>query len=206
MYDKLKVRKIITYGSHMDNFLTIIYGSKQTVFTSREIAILIGEKNADKLKSKLSYYVKTGKLIRLRRGIFAKNDAYDKNELAVRIYTPAYISFETVLTREGVIFQYYETIFTASYLSRNINFKGNKFAYRKLKDELLINQKGLVNRGTYFEATKERAFLDMLYLFGNYDFDNLRSIDWNVCFEIVDIYKNKTLERKLKNYFKEYAK
>jgi len=206
MYDKLKVRKIITYGSHMDNFLTIIYGSKQTVFTSREIAILIGEKNADKLKSKLSYYVKTGKLIRLRRGIFAKNDAYDKNELAVRIYTPAYISFETVLARAGVIFQYYENIFTASYLSRNLSFKGNKFTYRKLKDELLINQKGLVNKGTYFEATKERAFLDMLYLFGNYYFDNLRSIDWNVCFEIVDIYKNKTLERKLKNYFKEYAK
>lgn len=189
----------------MDNFLTTIYGSKQTVFTSLEIAILIGEKDANKLKSKLSYYVKTGKLIRLRRGIFAKNETYSKNELAVRVYTPAYVSFETILLREGVIFQYYETIFVASYLSRNLNFKGNKFAYRKLKNEILINQKGIVDKGTYFEATKERAFLDMLYLFGDYYCDNLRGINWDFCFDIVTIYKNKALEKKLKNYFKKYA-
>lgn len=190
----------------MDNFLTIVYGSKQTVFTSKEIAILIGEKNADKLKSKLSYYVKTGKLFRLRRGIFSKNEAYDKNELAVRIYTPAYVSFETVLAREGVIFQYYEKIFVASYLSRNLKFKENKFTYRKLKNEILINQKGMISKGTYFEASKERAFLDVLYLFGDYYFDNLRSIDWNLCFDMAAIYKNKTLEKRLKNYFKKYAK
>lgn len=190
----------------MDNFLTTIYSSKQTVFTSREIAILIGEKNKNKLKSKLSYYVKTGKLTRLRRGIFAKNDSYNKNELAVRIYTPAYVSFETVLAKEGVIFQYSESIFVASYLSKNLKFKGNKFIYRKMKNEVLTNPKGLVNQETYFEAVKERAFLDMLYLFSNYYFDNLRSIDWKVCFDIVFLYKNKSLERKLQNYFKKYAK
>lgn len=190
----------------MDNFLTIIYGSKQTVFTSREIAILIGEKDINNLKSKLTYYVKTGKLIRLRRGIFSKNAAYDKNELAVRIFTPAYIGFETVLAKEGVIFQYYEATFIASYLSRDLNFKENKFKFRKLKNEILVNQQGLINQGTYFKASKERAFLDMLYLFGDYYFDNLRSIDWNACFDMVDMYKNKALERRLKNYFEKYAK
>lgn len=189
----------------MDNFLTIIYGSKQTVFTSLEVAILIGEKDANKLKAKLAYYVKTGKLIRLRRGIFSKREDYNRNELAVRIYAPAYISFETILTRTGVVFQYYETVFVASYLSRNLNFKGNKFAYRKLKNETLANKKGLINRGTYFEATRERAFLDVLYLSGDYYFDNLRGIDWKVCFDLVAIYKNKTLEKKLNNYYKEYA-
>jgi predicted transcriptional regulator of viral defense system len=190
----------------MDNFLTIIYGSKQTVFTSREIAILIKEENANKLKSKLAYYVKTGKLIRLRRGVFSKNSAYDKNELAVRIFTPSYISFETVLAKEGVIFQYYEAVFVASYLSRNLKFKDNKLIFRKLKNEILFNQKGIINRGTYFQASKERAFLDMLYLFGDYYFDNLRSIDWNICFDMVDIYGSKTMKKRLKNYYKKYAK
>ena len=189
----------------MDNFLTIIYGSRQSVFTSLEIAILIGEKNVNKLKSKLAYYVKTGKLIRLRRGIFAKNQEYEKKELAVRIFTPAYVSFETVLTKEGVIFQYPESIFIASYLSRNLKIKDDRYVYRKLKNEILVNQKGLANKGTYFEASKERAFLDMLYLFGEYYFDNLRSIDWDLCFEIVDIYKSGALEKKLKNYQKKYA-
>lgn len=171
-----------------------------------EIAILIGEKDANKLKSKLAYYVKTGKLIRLRRGIFSKNDAYDKNELAVRIFTPAYVGFETVLAKEGVIFQYYESIFVASYLSRNLEFKENKFTYRKLKNEILFNQKGIANMGTYFSATKERAFLDMLYLFGDYYLDNPGGIDWALCLDIVSIYKNKSLEKKLKNYQKKYAK
>ncbi len=189
----------------MDSFLTVIYGSKQTVFTSMEIALLIGEKSMDNLKSKLSYYVKTGKLMRLRRGLFIKNKDYNKNELAVRIYTPAYLSFETILAREGVTFQYYESIFVASYLSREIIVGENKITYRKLKNEVLTNKKGLIDRGYYFEATKERAFLDRLYLFPDYSFDNLRGIDWDVCRDIVPIYKSKKLKKTLEKYQKEYA-
>ncbi|MFZ1720831.1 MAG: hypothetical protein WAU28_05840 [Candidatus Moraniibacteriota bacterium] len=190
----------------MDSFLTAIYGSKQAVFTSREIALLIGEKSANNLKSKLSYYVKTGKLIRLRRGIFARSKDYNKNELVVRIYTPAYISFETVLAREGVTFQYYKSFFVASYLSREITVGGSKIIYRKLKDGVLTNKKGLIDRGSYFEATKERAFLDRLYLFPRYSFDNLRGIDWDVCEDIVLIYRSKKLEITLEKYREKYEK
>jgi hypothetical protein len=190
----------------MDSFLTAIYGSKQTVFTSREIALLIGEKSANNLKSKLSYYVKTGKLIRLRRGIFARSKDYNKNELVVRIYTPAYISFETVLAREGVTFQYYKSFFVASYLSREITVGGNKIIYRKLKDGVLTNKKGLIDRRSYFEATKERAFLDRLYLFPRYSFDNLRGIDWDACEDIVLIYRSKKLEITLEKYREKYEK
>lgn len=46
----------------------------------------------------------------------------------------------------------------------------------------------------------------MLYLFGNYYLDNSEGIDWDACGKIVEIYKNKTLERKFKNYQKKYAK
>lgn len=190
----------------MDSFLGKIYKSKQTVFTSREIALLTREKSAVNLKNKISYYVKTGDILRLRRGVFAKDKDYDKNELAVKICTPAYISFETVLGREGVIFQYYKTIFVASYLSRNLSVDDNKIAYRKLKNDILMNSVGIINKGTYFEASKERAFLDMIYLFGDYYFDNLRSIDWQECLEMAPIYKQKNFIEKIKNYQKKYAK
>lgn len=193
------------YKRSMDGFLEAIYGSKQTVFTSKEIALLIGEEDRDNLKSKLSYRVKTKKLIRLRRGIFAKNENYNRNELAVRIATPAYVSFETILSREGVTFQHYDTIFVASYLSREIFIGTQKIVFRKLKDEILLNQKGLINRGTYFEATKERAFLDRLYLFPEYFFDNLRGINWEVCIELASIYGNDSLLKIIENYRKEYA-
>lgn len=190
----------------MDSFLTAIYGSQQTVFMSTEIALLIGEKNANNLKSKLSYYVKTGKLIRLRRGIFAKNEQYDRNELAVRVCTPAYVSFETVLAKEGVIFQYYQSFFVASYLTRDIVVGANKISYKKLKGEVLTNKKGLIDRGSYLEATKERALLDRLYLFPDYSFDNLRGIDWQVCLDIAPIYKSKKLVKTIEKYQKEYAR
>jgi hypothetical protein len=189
----------------MDNFLTILYDSDQTVFTSKEIALLIGEKNKNNLKSKLAYYVKTGKLLRLRRGLFAKDKKYDENELFVRIYTPAYVSFETVLSKNGVTFQLYEASFVASYLSREISVAGKKVIYRKMKNEILANHSGLVNRGYYFEATKERAFLDRLYLFADYYFDNVRGIDWNVCRALIPLYKNRRLEKTFENYYKQYA-
>lgn len=189
----------------MDNVITTLYGSKQTVFTTNEIAILANETDLGKLKSKLSYYVKTGKLIRIRRGIFSKNSEYDRNELAVRILSPAYVGFETVLAKEGVLFQYMDAIFVASYVSRKIDCKGTRFSYRKLKNGILLTKKGLIDKGTYFEASKERAFLDMIYLFNNYHFDNLRGIDWVKCYDIIDIYNNESMKKRLKNYHKQYA-
>ena len=190
--------------AYMDSFLVKIYKSPQTVFTSKEIALLTGEKSPTNLKNKISYYVKTGSLLRLRRGFFAKNKDFDRNELAVKIFTPAYVGFETVLAREGVIFQLYESIFAASYLSRSLAVKGEKIVYRKLKNEILVNPKGIINKGTYFQASKERAFLDMVYLFGDYYFDNLRGIDWEACFDIAPIYGQKKFAEKIKQYQEKY--
>jgi len=70
----------------------------------------LAENNPDNLKAKIAYYVKQGVLIRLTRGVFAKNKDYNPKELATSIYTPSYISFETVLREAGVIFQHYDTI------------------------------------------------------------------------------------------------
>jgi len=83
--------------------------------------------------------------------------------------------------------------------------KNLKIRYRKLKDEVLLNKKGIVDKGTYFEASRERAFLDMLYLYPEYYFDNLRSIDWDKCEELVLVYKKKALITSLKEYKKIYA-
>lgn len=60
-------------------------------------------------------------------------------ELANKIYTPSYISFEIVLVKEGIIFQKYQTIFAASYLSRRIKVGEQEIFYRKIKNEILLN-------------------------------------------------------------------
>jgi predicted transcriptional regulator of viral defense system len=186
----------------MDNLLVKLYQSPKTILTTKDIALLWREKNKNNLKSKIAYYVKKGGLRRIRRGIFSKGKEYSFKELAVSIYTPAYISFETVLREEGVIFQHHEAVFVASYLSKEIQCGENKIIFRKLKDEVLLNRSSIINEGNFCRASKERAFLDMIYLFKDYHFDNLGNLDWEKCFELVKIYRNQQMISRLKKYYK----
>ncbi|MBS3819772.1 hypothetical protein KGY73_09755 [bacterium] len=171
-----------------------------TVFTFKDILLSSSETNASLLKRRLHYYVKNKELYPIRKGIYAKDKDYDRLELANKIYTPAYISLETVLSREGIIFQHYDQIFVVSYLTREITCDGQKYVFRKIKDEILTNPLGLEKKDNHFIASRERAFLDTIYLNKNYYFDNLSSIDWDRCFEILPIYENKAMEKRLNSY------
>lgn len=177
-----------------------IYRSENTIFTTKDIALIWGETDLDTIKARINYYAKRGKLYSIRRGIFAKGKNYDKFELATKIYTPSYISLETVLQKEGIVFQYYKSIFVVSYLSREIICGNQKITYKKTKENILFNNLGIEQRKNYFIATKERAFLDTLYLYKNYHFDNLSSLNWELCSKIAPIYENKTLLKLLKSY------
>jgi len=152
------------------DFILNLYSSKSTVFTIDEIALLLGDLNRDNLKARINYYVKRGKLLNLRKGVYAKR-GYSPLELAVKIFTPSYISLETILEKGGVIFQKYETIFVVSYLSRKIEVDSHKLQYRRIKEEILINKEGVELKKGYAIATKERAFLDALYLYKDYYFE-----------------------------------
>ena len=189
----------------MDNLVSKLYKTEKKIFTTKDLALIWQENDNKKLYSKISYYTKKGDLIKLSRGIFTKDKDYNSKELATSIYSPSYISFETALVDAGMIFQYYETIFIATKWTKKINIDDKSFCYRKIKDSVLYNSEGIVQKDNYNIASPERAFLDMIYLFPNYYFDNLRPIDWEKCSKLVKIYNNKQLiERFLK--YKENAK
>jgi len=57
-----------------------LYKAKNTVFTAREISLLLSEPNKDALKSKINYYVNKEIIRQVRRGIYVKPE-YDKFEL-----------------------------------------------------------------------------------------------------------------------------
>jgi len=79
----------------MKNSLILsIYKEVKTVFRLRDIALMLGERDFESLNKKLNYYVRTGKLLNPRKGIYAKPD-YSSEELACILYTPSYISLET---------------------------------------------------------------------------------------------------------------
>lgn len=183
-------------------YLEVLLRSPQTIFSSKDVSLLWGEESDEVIKKRLNKYVTAGKLIRVRRGIYAKDKNYDRFELATRINTPSYISFETVLTREGVNFQYYGNIFVASYINREIDIEGQKITFVRMKDYVLSNTTGIEHKDGIAIATRERAFLDRVYVSKDYHFDNLRSLDWNKVMEILPIYNNKRLEKKIKEYQK----
>lgn len=184
----------------MDSLIAKLYKSPKTVLTDKDLALIWEETDRDNLKAKTAYYVKTGVLIRLTRGVFAKDKNYNPKELATSVYVPSYISFETVLREAGIIFQHYDTVFVATRWSFAKNIAGEKITFRKLKDSVLFSPDGIKNEGTYCLATPERAFLDMLYVAPNYYFDNLSSLNWDLCFEIAKIYDNKQLIKRLTIY------
>jgi predicted transcriptional regulator of viral defense system len=189
----------------MDSLTVKLYQSSKTILTNKDLALIWQENNKFNLNAKIAYYVKQKALIRLTRGVFAKSKDYNSKELATSIYIPSYISFETVLRETGVIFQHYETIFVASKWPKTIKIGKYTITFRKLKDAVLFNSTGIISKDNYSMATTERAFLDMIYLFPNYYFDNLKSINWDGCDEIAKIYNNKQLIKRLNKYRKNYA-
>lgn len=188
----------------MDNLIAKIYQSSKTILTNKDLALIWQENDSNNLNSKTAYYVKQKALIRLTRGVFTKNYDYNPKELATSIYSPSYISLETVLREAGVIFQHYDTIFVISKWTKNISIDKYTISFRKLKDIVLYNSTGIMIKDNYSIATTERAFLDMIYLFPDYYFDNLQSINWDKCDEIAKIYNNKQLRKRLAKYRKNY--
>lgn len=189
----------------MDNLIAKLYQSPKTVLTNKDLALIWQETNQDNLKSKIAYYVKQGTLIRLTRGVFVKDKNYNPRELATSIYTPSYISFETVLRDNGIIFQHYETIFLVGPWPKNMKIAAYTFTFRRLKDELLFNPAGIEFKDNYNIASQERAFLDTIYLFPMYHFDNLLSIKWEKCFELAPMYKNQQMVKRLNKYHTTHA-
>ncbi|MCK5122608.1 MAG: hypothetical protein KAQ87_00425 [Candidatus Pacebacteria bacterium] len=186
----------------MENSIVKLLKSGKTVFDTKDLSILwkISDKNT--LKSKIYYLTKSEKIRKLHYGVYAVDSKYDKYELAGKLKHPSYVSMETVLRNEGCIFQYSEEIICVSNLNRNYICDGVKYSYRKIKDEVLYNKAGIFYFNYYSIASKERAFLDLIYLNKNYYFDNLNNINWDECAKIVKIYNNKSLIKRLTEYKK----
>jgi len=159
---------------------------------------MTGETNFLSLNKKLNYYVRTGKIMNPRKGIYTKPD-YDPAELACIIYTPSYISLEYVLQRSGIIFQYSAYITAVSYLSRSINVDDRTLVFRKIKGEILVNTAGIKRMENHVNiASPERAFLDMLYLSPGYYFDNLKPLNPGFINDILPVYNSAALATRVR--------
>ncbi|MFW6174046.1 MAG: type IV toxin-antitoxin system AbiEi family antitoxin domain-containing protein [Elusimicrobiota bacterium] len=179
-----------------------LYSQNQTVFSTKDIALIWEEQDRDLVKQRIHRYLKSGKLYPIKKGLYTKDKNYNKLELAVKVYTPSYISFETVTIKAGMTFQHYDRIFVASYLSREIEVDGQVYEYRKIKKPVLTNIAGIDKKENYAIATPERAFLDLIYLSKDYYFDNLSPINWSRVNKILPIYSNKRMKKTVEKHKK----
>ena len=182
-----------------NNIILSLYKKTQTVFTLQEIALLFPEIPYGSLKKRMSYFSKSGVIKKLSRGVYAK-DRFDVLELANKIYTPSYISLETVLQKAGVIFQYYESIFAVSYVSRTVEVGGRTIVYRRMKKDVFLNKQGIEEQENVVMATPERAFLDAVFLYKNYHFDNLAPLNWDKIMELKNLYQSRAFNRRVEEY------
>lgn len=189
--------------THDSGFILGLYKRPETVFRVDEIAQLNPGLTPLSLRARLYYFTKAGKIERLRHGIYAK-PKYEPLELANKLYKPSYISLETVLSKGSVVFQYYETIFVTSYLTRTVQVGDTSLQYRQIKDIILTNPRGIERVDGYNIATLERAFLDAVYMYKNYYFDNLRPLDWDKVNELEKIYQSRVLMKRVSEYYKLY--
>jgi len=189
------------------DWLLKLYQNPRTVFGLADIALIIGDSDAISLTKKIHYQIQKGNLKNPRKGLYTK-PKFNPLAMACTIYTPSYLSLDYVLQKEGIIFQYDSTITSLSYLSRTITVDKTLISYRKIKNAILLNTKGIIaNDDGINIATKERAFLDMLYLNGNMYFDTINTIDPKIIYKLLPIYDSKVLEKRVKKIFKnEFSK
>ena len=153
--------------------------------------------NRESIKSFFVRWVKLWIFQYISKWIYALK-SYDIFELAMKLKKNSYISFETVLKKEGIIFQDYgNTIFLASNQTLEKHVWATELRYLKLKNSILTHPEWIIYKGWYMIASPERAICDRLYLSSGYYFDNLEHIDWEKLEQISQIYnKRVTLEVK----------
>ena len=151
VYNILEVSFKLTSSHYMENkpnkgqYVEILLRSPRTIFSTKDVALMWGVEAENTVRVRLNSYVKSGKLIRIYRGIYAKDKNYNRFELATRIYTPSYISFETVLTREELIFNT-TVIFVATYVTRDIEVADQRISFVRMKDYVLSNTTGIEHK------------------------------------------------------------
>lgn len=169
-------------------------------------------------------WCRQGLLVRLRRGWFAFPEMLKAPDfaryIAGRIYRPSYISLQAALSFYGMIPEAVTDITSVSTL-KTADFENSfgKYTYKSIKPELFFGfeLKKMQDGRTIPFATPEKALLDLMYLYPEYNTEdsllNLRfdedylenNLDRDRLLEYASLFKNKALSSRVDNLIKAYG-
>jgi len=161
--------------------INILLKQKQKLFHTNDLALLWKINNPNTLYTTIKRYVKKGVLIRIHKGFYSvlplKN--IDPIKLGISyLHTYAYLSAESVLVAEGIIFQASEYITLISSLSKKFTINSHSYLVRQMKPNFLYQTAGIENKEAVKIASLERAVADILYFNPRFHFDNPKTINW----------------------------
>jgi predicted transcriptional regulator of viral defense system len=189
------------------NKLLLLNRTNKKIFSTQDLAVIWKEPDKRKLLEIVKYYLRTDQLYQITNGIyslerFTKEDISKNITLAFKIsqkISPnSYISLYTALKYHGLIFQYYEDVYSIGQRNMEREVFNKKFIYKTMKNDIFRNEIGIISKDGYRIGTKERSFCDTLYLIPEATVDNIEALDFNRVDEISDIYDNKSLKRRIK--------
>jgi len=134
--------------------------------------LLAGRESVENLRQQLSRWVKTGRLIQLRRRIYALARPYRKVEphpffAANQLRRPSYVSLQSALAFYGMIPEAVPvTTSVTTGRPESLDTELGRFRFRHLKSDFFrgYEEVGLGNGMSAFVSTREKALLDLLYL------------------------------------------
>lgn len=186
---------MITYMKQ--NTIKSLYTSHQTVFRPGDLGLLWNIQEHTYLKTKIQRAITNGTLLRLQRGFYALQQDYNIFEAANKLVSPSYISLHTVLAKAGAVFQYDSVVYSIARTPKELVVNKQKFIYHKIHDDIFFQKTGLIVSDNVTMAIPERALLDLLYLYPKATVDHLSVINKNVCVDLLPLYHNKALTKRL---------
>ncbi len=176
--------------------LKILVESGRTVFTPLDLRLLW---KSSSLNSKMSAVrmVERKLIARLATGFYVLNDRYNRYELANRMLTPSYVSFQSALFYAKINFQAREEIGSVALRDHQKKVGGTLYTYKSMKKTLFFNFEGVTQREGVWLALPERAILDSFYFGYLPDIDDPSKLNKTFLKKLSARYPN-TVQKKAK--------
>ena len=169
---------------------------KKDYYSVKDLERIIGIP-VDNLRKQLTRWVEKGILIRIAKGIYAPyGTEIDVLKIANQMYYPSYLSFESVLSKYGILSQVpYTLTFATPKRTRKMILNDTEVEFTKLSDKYYF---GYAFENGINIASPEKALVDCLYLVSkgkrsiNIDELYLKNVDKEKLIEIAKVFPENT--------------
>ena len=162
--------------------ISVLLKQEKKLFHTNDLALIWNITNKNTLYTTIKRYVKKGILISIQKGFYATTELIKIDPVKLGIgylHQYAYLSTESILVKQGIIFQDIPYITLVSGISKKFQIANNFYLVRQMQARFLYQTTGIVFKEGLRKATVERAVADLLYFNPQYHLDGYKLVDWD---------------------------